>query len=204
MKFQTRRGISPIIATLLLIAIAVAASIIVYVFVNGLAGGLTQGGGQQTTERLQMQSYNFQLNPTSCVCTGGILQLFLLNTGSSSTTISSVYLDGALQTTAAWTTTNAAFTTGQAFYTSVAGLIQDFTTAACTATAGAAYAGCSTVAGGAASGSGQLYNAGATGQLDIVFTNLAGKPTAGTSHTVKVVSTTGATFVFSVTSGRSG
>jgi hypothetical protein len=28
--------------------------------------------------------------------------------------------------------------------------------------------------------------------------------TAGTSHTVKVVSSTGATFVFAVTSGRSG
>jgi flagellin-like protein len=204
MKFQTRRGISPIIATLLLIDIAMAASIIVYVFVNGLAGGLTQGGGQQTTERLQMQSYNFALNPAGCTCSGGILQLFLLNSGSSSSTISSVYFDGVLQTTAAWSTTSAAFTTGQAFYTSVAGLVQDFTTAGCTATAGAAYVGCSTVAGGATSGSGLLYGTGATGQLDIVFTNLAGQPTAGTSHTVKVVSTTGATFVFSVTSGRSG
>src|SRR5438445_227478 len=65
MKFQTRRGISPIIATLLLIAIAVAASIVVYVFVTGLAGNLTTGGGQQTTERLQMQSYNFSPRETS-------------------------------------------------------------------------------------------------------------------------------------------
>lgn len=41
MNFQRRRGVSVIIATLLLIAIAVAAGIIVYVFVNGLAGNLT-------------------------------------------------------------------------------------------------------------------------------------------------------------------
>src|SRR6266550_446948 len=100
MKFQRRPGVSVIIATLLLIAIAVASGIIVYVFVNSLAGGLTQGGGQQTTERLQIQSFNFQLNPTSCACTQQLLQMFLLNSGSSATTISTVYYDGVLQTLA--------------------------------------------------------------------------------------------------------
>src|SRR5271168_3610744 len=114
MKFSRRRAVSPIIATLLLIAIAVAAAIIVYVFVNSLAGGLTQGGGQQTTERLQMQSYNFQLSPpapnsgTACGCAGQILQLFLLNSGSSSTTISAVYYDGVLMTLSTPVTANTA------------------------------------------------------------------------------------------------
>jgi flagellin-like protein len=40
-----RSAVSPVIATLLLIAIAVAAAIIVYAFVTGLIGGLTGGGG---------------------------------------------------------------------------------------------------------------------------------------------------------------
>ncbi|MDA4122914.1 MAG: hypothetical protein OK456_07035 [Thaumarchaeota archaeon] len=41
---RTRRSaVSPVIATLLLIAIAVASSIIVYSFVTGLIGGLTAG-----------------------------------------------------------------------------------------------------------------------------------------------------------------
>jgi len=42
-KENKRRAVSPVIATLLLIAIAVAAAIIVYAFVTGLIGGLTTG-----------------------------------------------------------------------------------------------------------------------------------------------------------------
>jgi len=42
-KGNKRRAVSPVIATLLLIAIAVAAAIIVYAFVTGLIGGLTTG-----------------------------------------------------------------------------------------------------------------------------------------------------------------
>jgi hypothetical protein len=45
MKGKKRLAVSPVIATLLLIAIAVAAAIIVYAFVTGLIGGLTGGGG---------------------------------------------------------------------------------------------------------------------------------------------------------------
>jgi len=41
---KKRAGVSPVIATLLLIAIAVAAAIIVYAFVTGLIGGLTSSG----------------------------------------------------------------------------------------------------------------------------------------------------------------
>ena len=201
MIFETRRGVSPIIATLLLIAIAVAAGIVVYVFVNGLAGNLTSGGGQQTTERLQMQSFNFQLNPTNCACSAQILQLFLLNSGSSSTTISAVYYDGTLQTLAAAPTANTALATGSAYYTSSAALIQDFTAGTCANTAGTSAHFCSTVLGSGTNGFGLLYNVGDTGQLDIAF---SAAQTAGTAHTIKVVSSTGATYVFSVTVGRTG
>src|SRR5437773_12384997 len=100
MKLTARRAVSVIIATLLLIAIAVAAGILVYVFVNGLAGSLTTGGGQQTTERLQLQSFNFALSPQACACSSQILQVFILNPGSSSTTISSISYDGNLLTVA--------------------------------------------------------------------------------------------------------
>jgi flagellin-like protein len=43
--FARRSAVSPVIATLLLIAIAVAAAIIVYAFVTGLIGGLSNGAG---------------------------------------------------------------------------------------------------------------------------------------------------------------
>jgi len=43
-KPSKRKAVSPVIATLLLIAIAVAAAIIVYAFVTGLIGGLTSSG----------------------------------------------------------------------------------------------------------------------------------------------------------------
>jgi flagellin-like protein len=42
---KKRSAVSPVIATLLLIAIAVAAAIIVYAFVTGLIGGLSSGSG---------------------------------------------------------------------------------------------------------------------------------------------------------------
>jgi hypothetical protein len=202
MKFQRRRGVSVIIATLLLIAIAVAASIIVYVFVNSLAGGLTQGGGQQTTERLQMQSYNFAISPgtaaITCGCSGWLVELFLLNSGSSSTTISAVYYDGALQTLTNAPTAQTALAAGVAYHDTSAATINDWSTGTCATGVGVADDICFTAAGSA----GDLtYPVGATGQVVITF---GAAVTAGTSHTVKVVSTTGATYVFTVTAGRTG
>jgi len=203
MKFQTRKGISPIIATLLLIAIAVAASIVVYVFVTGIAGNLTTGGGQQTTERLQMQSYNFALSPpapnsgTACTCVGWILQIFLLNSGSATTTISAIYYDGALLTLSTPSLTNTALSTlnNDAFTAPAATIVQDLATT-CSTGASAAQTICfSSVS------TNLTYNTGTTGQVVITFNAAA---TAGTAHTVKVVSTTGATYVFSVTAGRAG
>jgi flagellin-like protein len=53
------RGVSQVIAALLLIAIAVAAAILLYVFAIGLLGSLGTGGGQQTKEQLIMEAYNW-------------------------------------------------------------------------------------------------------------------------------------------------
>jgi flagellin-like protein len=66
------RGVSQVIAALLLIAIAVAAAILLYVFAIGLLGSLGSGGGQQTKEQLIMEAYNW--NATS-------LQLTMRNVG---------------------------------------------------------------------------------------------------------------------------
>jgi flagellin-like protein len=53
------RGVSQVIAALLLIAIAVAAAILLYVFAIGLLGSLGTGGGGQTKEQLIMEAYNW-------------------------------------------------------------------------------------------------------------------------------------------------
>jgi len=88
-----RRGIEPIIATLLLVAIAVAAAIIVYVFATGLAGGLTSGGGTQVTEQLSMDA-----NVYSPISSG--VAIYLRNTGTSTVTIDStaLFFDGLVAT----------------------------------------------------------------------------------------------------------
>lgn len=195
MRFERRRGVSVIIATLLLIAITVAAGIIVYVFVNGIAGNLTAGGGQQTTERLQMQGYNFNLGALgTCACSLQVLQIFLINSGSSTTTISAVYYNGVLvplATTNPPTSANAATFTSANVYAAV--------NAACVLTSGAVTSFyCATTPTPSAQ---TTYTAGSTGQIDIGLTAV---PTAGTSQIVKVVSSTGATNVFTVNVGRTG
>ena len=87
MNVSQRKGVSPIIATLLLIAITVAAGVIVYVFVTGLSGTLTKSGGNQVTEQISLDSYNFQST--------NFLTMYLRNTGTGSVTVSAVYFNGA-------------------------------------------------------------------------------------------------------------
>ena len=203
MNFQRRKGVSVVIATLLMIAITVAAGIVAYVFVTGLVGSLSQSGGTQVTELLQLQAYNFQISPGTCACPRQIAQLFLLNSGAASTAISAVYYDGnPLTVLAPFTGATLINTIG---YSAVAGnaytapsttLVNDFTTAACTATPGAAATMCFT-----ATTAKTAYSVGDVGQVVIPLSPAAA---AGTAHTVKVVSTTGAVFVFTIVAGKSG
>ncbi len=144
MKTQ-RRAVDPIIATLLLIAIAVAAGIIVYVYVNSLAGGLTSGGGQQVSEGLSMDAYNF---PTS-----GSLTVTVRDTGGSAITLNAEFYDGLP---------------------------------------------ISPTNGGAS------LNTGGVTTLTEAIGSLPSAPTAGTTHTLKIITTDGGTFVFSITAGRTG
>ena len=103
MRFTERKAVSPIIATLLLIAISVASAIIVYVFTNSLTGNLTAQGGQQVSDQLSMDAYTFS-NPAAPV-------FILRNVGSSSLTINQIYYDGNL-CQASGATCNAAPTIG--------------------------------------------------------------------------------------------
>jgi flagellin-like protein len=84
------KAVSPVIATLLLIAIAVAAGIILYVFVSGFTGSLTQTGGQQAAEQLSMEVFDFRDLTTPK------LTVTVRNTGTVKVTIDKVYFDGVL------------------------------------------------------------------------------------------------------------
>jgi flagellin-like protein len=73
----SNRGVSQVIAALLLIAIAVAAAILLYVFAIGLLGSLGSSGGQQTKQQLIMEAYNWD-------STSNAIQLTVRNVGSAS------------------------------------------------------------------------------------------------------------------------
>jgi len=77
-KRFTRRGVSVVIAALLLIAIAVAAAVLLYVFSIGLLGSLSTSGGQQTKQQLIMEAYNWS---------SATLVLHLRNVGSANITL---------------------------------------------------------------------------------------------------------------------
>ncbi len=115
-KKTARKAVDPIIASLLLIAIAVAAGIIVYVYVNSIAGNLTQGGGSQVGEGLSMDSYNF-LSVTSATVS-------VRDTGGSSFSINQVFVDGLLCQAGGQSCTGATATepTGGCTGTSVPGI----------------------------------------------------------------------------------
>jgi flagellin-like protein len=106
MQTTARKAVSPIIATLLLIAIAVAAGIIVYVFTSSIAGNLTQTGGQQVSEQVSMDAYSYPSAGTTPV-------VVLRNVGSAAVTLNQIYFDGNLcQASGATCTAAPALTTG--------------------------------------------------------------------------------------------
>jgi len=189
MKFQRKRGVSAVVATLLLIAITVSAAIIVYVFVGGLAGNLTQNGGQPVTEKLIIQSYTFGINPGSCGCAQQILEIFLLNPGPALTKISAVYYDGVLMTLNLNPPTTDALLSGLGnnyFPLPSATTMSSGTSLKVSFSSAAEFSS---------------YAVTNVGQIVITFSSPV---SYGTGHTVKVVSSTGATNVFTVVSGISG
>ena len=92
------RAVSQIIAALLLIAIAVAAAILLYVFAIGLLGSLGTGGGQQTKEQVIMEAFSFP--------SGGSLTITLRNVGPAAVNLhdADYFINGIKETPSSWCT----------------------------------------------------------------------------------------------------
>ena len=90
---RNKKGVSDVIAVLLMIAIAVAASLIAYAWVMGYMGGTTNKVGKS----IQIQSMYYS---------GQTLYVYVQNVGSSPLTLSSVYVYGVLDTAATFTNNN--------------------------------------------------------------------------------------------------
>jgi flagellin-like protein len=168
-------GVSPIIATLLLIAITVAAGVIVYVFVSGVGTGLTQGGGQQTAQQIELTAYAFTpLTGSSITCDGNstvttapCLVVSIKDVGGGSLTIDSVLFDGvALTPAGALTSAPISLSASQ----DASFLVVDTGT----------------------------FTTGHGG-----YTGLPSGITAGSSHVLKFVTKTGGLFAYTITAGTS-
>jgi flagellin-like protein len=229
LKFTHRRAVSPIIATLLLIAIAVAAGIVVYVYVNSLAGGLTGSGGQQVSQQLQMQAYNFapQTYSAGKIANGQVLDVFLENTGSSSLSIANVYFDGTALTE--WATTANAYgknlylpnsaqncfalipsTVSLTFLTTPITSISG-TSTTCTGSAGVVcnttttdFCAISSAVSPPETGMTAVPLAAQSTVELVVGLNFGSAVTSGTSHSIKIVTLTGGQEVFTVVAGKAG
>jgi len=85
---RNKRAVSDVIAVLLMIAIAVAASLIAYAWVMGYLGGTTGTVGKA----IQIQS---MANDTN---NGNKLAVYVQNVGDGSVTIQNLYVNGILDT----------------------------------------------------------------------------------------------------------
>jgi flagellin-like protein len=81
---RNNKGVSDVIAVLLMIAIAVAASLIAYAWVMGYLGGTTTKVGKAI---LIQSMYN----------DGSNLNIYVQNVGANPVTLSTVYVNGLLQ-----------------------------------------------------------------------------------------------------------
>ncbi|RLE62717.1 MAG: hypothetical protein DRJ38_09145 [Thermoprotei archaeon] len=89
MKFN-KRGVSPVIAVLLLIVIAVAAAVLTYLWVLGYIGTVqSTGGTEQLQERIKIEGVNIDTS------TDKIAVIYVRNVGDVAFHITSVYLSDA-------------------------------------------------------------------------------------------------------------
>jgi archaeal type IV pilus assembly protein PilA len=94
-KFRRNtRAISPVIATLLMIAIAVVASLVTYAWVMGYMNFTTE----KTGKAIQIQSVSYPTTAPS----GNVFTVYVQNVGDSDLTLSSVFINGAAAT-GSWT-----------------------------------------------------------------------------------------------------
>jgi flagellin-like protein len=79
-----RTGVSPVIATLLLIVIAVAAAVLAYIWIIGYQGTLTQQASTaQLQERIKIEAVQYS---------GGTLTVYVRNIGDVNVKIDALYV----------------------------------------------------------------------------------------------------------------
>jgi flagellin-like protein len=83
---RNRRAVSQVIAALLLVAIAVSAAILLYVFSIGLIGGLQTGGGEQVRQQLIMEAYDWTAL--------GTLKIWVRNIGATEIVLGDMFVNG--------------------------------------------------------------------------------------------------------------
>ncbi|MDE1971307.1 MAG: hypothetical protein KGI50_07075 [Patescibacteria group bacterium] len=79
-----RKGISPIIATLLLILIAIAAGVVVYAYIIGFMGS--------TTSQINIPNTSDQVSIAAWSISTAAVQVFLQNIGKNNATLGNVYV----------------------------------------------------------------------------------------------------------------
>ena len=82
---REKRGFSPVIASLILMLLAVAAGVVVYAYAMGWIGGATTGGG--TPGKLQFDSIYAN-------ATAGKIKIYVRNVGSKDLLLSKIYVSG--------------------------------------------------------------------------------------------------------------
>ena len=102
---KNRKGISPIFATLILIAIAVIAGVVVYMFTSGTLATMT-GGGTAAQEKITVQAASI------VVASGGSTKVYLEQTGGPAATINSFIIKDSTGTTVGVISGTNAFGTG--------------------------------------------------------------------------------------------
>ena len=81
---KRRKGISPVIAVLLLIVIAVAAAVLAYVWITGYIGTLqSQSSSEQLQERVKIDAVEYN---------GTAVKIYVTNIGETDVTIVSAYV----------------------------------------------------------------------------------------------------------------
>ena len=79
------RAISPVIATLLLILIALAAAVLIYVWVTGYATGLTKAGAPELEEKIKIEAVSYDNS-------SGKFIVYIRNIGDTTVEITDIYV----------------------------------------------------------------------------------------------------------------
>jgi hypothetical protein len=84
--FRSKKAFSAVIASLILMLLAVAAGVVVYAYVMGWIGGTTQNPTR--TGQMQFDSLSAKATPTNSI------QMYIRNVGGTNLTISKIYVEG--------------------------------------------------------------------------------------------------------------